>query len=182
MHGFLMPVLKLFGFTELQTVIALLSMLYFLAAFFGGLLSGMLKAYGSPRAPIPLSQKISFRVILLGAVLMFFFILYYHIAVIESFNSSHAVYWTSTMVAGPLIGMLGNAICEATFAGKIAKNKKIYEAWAAKQRAAAFAKRRAAVRGSLEEDNDAKKNKARRERHQGDRLENISRRRPVTKS
>ncbi|MCW9033631.1 MAG: hypothetical protein OQJ97_05375 [Rhodospirillales bacterium] len=178
MHGFLLPVLKLFGFNELQTVIALLSMLYFLAAFFGGLLSGIAKAYGAPRAPIPLSQKISFRIILLGAIMMIFFIFYYHFGVTGNFNASHGVYWTSTMIAGPLIGMLGNAIIEAIFSGKIKKNEKIYKAWADKQRAKAFAKRRAAVREGVEEVKDLHKDKARRKRHYKDREENVARRKP----
>jgi len=171
--SFLMPVLKLFGFNELQTVIALLSMLYFLCAFFGGLLSGLSKAFGNTDPDIPLTDKISFRIISLGAVMMLFFIFYYHFGVIEHFDASHGVYWTSTMFAGPLFALLGSAICEAVFEKKIKVKRLAWQKHRANLRAKAQAKRRAAVQGSLEEDDNRDFTKKRAKSRQGDRLDLI---------
>ena len=171
--GFLMPILKLFGFTELQTVIALLSMLYFLCAFFGGLLSGMAKAFGNMDPDIPLVDKISFRIIALGAVMMLFFIFYYHVGIIEKFDASHAVYWTSTMVGGPLFALLGSAICEAVFSKQVKIKKLAWQKHRANERLKAQKKRRAAVRGSLEEDGNREYTKNRAQKRQGDRQDLI---------
>jgi len=141
MIGFLRPILELFGFTELQTLLAVVSLVFFLASLLGGLISGLTTAFGKPGPDRKLTDRMSFRMVTLGEILVVLFILYYHGIVIVSVTPAHVIYWGSALIIGPVLGMLGAQVTELVFTKRIGKNKKIYKKYLAMQREKAFARR-----------------------------------------
>jgi len=141
MIGFLRPILELFGFTELQTLLAVVSLVFFLASLLGGLISGLTTAFGKPGPERKLTDRMSFRMATLGEILVVLFVLYYHGVVIISVTPAHVIYWGSALVIGPVLGMLGAQVTELVFNKRITQNKKIYKKYLAMQREKAFARR-----------------------------------------
>lgn len=141
MIGFLRPILELFGFTELQTLLAVVSLVFFLSCLLGGLISGLTTAYGKPGPDRKLTDRMSFRMITLGEILVILFILYYHGAVITNVEPAHLIYWGSSLVIGPVLGMLGSQVTELVFHRRIGQNKKIYKKYLAMKREKEFARR-----------------------------------------
>lgn len=141
MIGFLRPILELFGFTELQTLLAVISLVFFLSCLLGGLITGLTSAFGKPGPERKLTDRMSFRMITLGEILVILFVIYYHGVVIVSVTPAHLIYWGSSLVIGPILGMLGTQVIELIFNKRISKNKKVYKKYLALQREKAFARR-----------------------------------------
>jgi|GEM_PF-1478578 len=141
MIGFLRPILELFGFTELQTLLAVVSLLFFLSCLLGGLITGLTSAYGKPGPERKLTDRMSFRMVTLGEILVVLFILYYHGMVITAVTPAHLIYWGSSLVIGPILGMLGSQVTELVFNKRIQKNKRVYKKYLALQREKSFARR-----------------------------------------
>ncbi len=122
-------VLLLFGFTELTYMIGVVCMLTLLGNFLGGLLHGILLAYGGPIKPRKLFDRMSVRMSIASELFILSFALYYHIMLIEDLVIAHLVYWAFALLAGPILAFIGSQITHLIFAKKIEANEKAYKDW-----------------------------------------------------
>ena len=150
MFGFIDAVLSFFGFVEQQATIALFCLLVFLLNFAGGLLRGMILAYGGQFKERPLKDRMSFRLCMASLLLVVVYALYYHGALVQNIETGHLIYWAFTMLAAPLLAIIGSEITSLVFAKRIEAKKVAYRKRETAQRAKKFAdaekKREAAER------------------------------------
>ena len=113
-----------FGFKEGPFVVAILCIVVLLVNFTGGLFSNIILAMsGRPIVERPLIQRTSFR---LAAASEFFFIayiVYYHTILTSGIIIAQAIFWTFTILAAPLLAMLGAQIGYLGFKAKIEELK-----------------------------------------------------------
>ena len=150
MFGFIDTVLKFFGFVEQQHTIALVCLLMFLLNFSGGMIRGLILAFGGAIKERPLKDRMSFRLCLATILLMAVYALYYHGVLIQEIETGHLIYWAFSIMAAPLLAVIGSEITGIVFAKKIAANKAAFRkrenAERARKFAAAEKKREAAER------------------------------------
>ncbi len=113
-----------FGFKEGPFIIAILCIMVLLCSFTGGLFSNIILAMtGRKIVERSFFQRPSFR---LAAAAEFFFlayIVYYHTVLTSGIVLAQAIFWNFTLMAAPLLAMLGAQIGYLTHKKKIDKLK-----------------------------------------------------------
>ena len=121
-----LDLLKAFSFTEMQAWIAVISAFMFASCLLGGILSALTYVNSNLLVQRPLSERISFRLFIIAEVLLWVFVFFYHVFMIESITLSHVVYWVSATLMMPLLGIIGSQTMLVTFSGKVnAKTKEL---------------------------------------------------------
>ena len=139
MSGFIDSVLKLFGFVEHQHTIALVCLLVFLVNFLGGLIRSIVLAFAGPIKDRSLKDRMSFRLCMASILLVAFYALYYHAILVQKIEVGHLIYWGFSILAAPLMAIIGSEIAGIIFAKPIARNREAYRRWDTAQRAKKFA-------------------------------------------
>jgi len=114
-----LELLKAFNFTEMQAWIAVISLVLFTSCFLGGILSALAFLNSNLLHPRPLSERISFRLFILAEVVLWVFVFFYHVFMIEEMILAHAVYWVSATMMMGLLGIIGSQLMLVTFGGKV---------------------------------------------------------------
>lgn len=114
-----MALLRAFGFKEMQLWIATMSTLLFSASLLGGILTGLIVVNSSRLVPRPLKERISFRLFMMGEVILLIFIFYYHAFMIENITLSHTIYWISAILMMPLLAIIGSQTIQVAFSGRV---------------------------------------------------------------
>ncbi len=127
MFGFVESVLNLFHFTEFQYYIAVFCTVIFLGNFLGGLIYGLILAYGGPIRPRRLTHRIAFRWCLFSDLVLILFALYYHAALIRLLEPSHVVFWLFSLIATPILAYISSEITGLIFRKRIAANRREYQ-------------------------------------------------------
>lgn len=115
-----------FGFTKDSLIVAIICVLVLLGNFTGGLLSNILLAQGGPIPDRKLTEKTSFRLALVSELMLLIYAVYYHAAVTQTINTAQIIYWGFTLLAAPLLAMLGAQLSYVAFAKKLDKLKADY--------------------------------------------------------
>ena len=139
MFGFIDSVLKFFGFVEQQETIALVCLLAFLVNFLGGLIRSIVLAFAGPIKDRNLKDRMSFRLSMASLLLLAFYALYYHAILVQKIEVGHLIYWGFSVLAAPLLGIIGSEITGLIFAKPIASNREAFRRWDTAQRAEKFA-------------------------------------------
>lgn len=114
-----LDLLKAFNFTEMQAWIAVISAFLFASCLLGGILSALSFVNSNMLTPRPLSERISFRLFIIAEVLLWVFVFFYHVFMIENITLSHVVYWVSATLMMPLLGIIGSQTMLVTFSGRV---------------------------------------------------------------
>ena len=122
-----LDLLKAFNFTEMQAWIAVMSAVLFASCLLGGILSALTFVNSNMLTPRPLSERISFRLFIIAELLLWIFVFFYHVFMIESITLSHVVYWVSATLMMPLLGIIGSQSMLVTFSGKVNAKAKEYK-------------------------------------------------------
>lgn len=124
--------LKAFNFKEMHVWIATISAILFLFSLLGGMISALIFVNSKALRPRPLKERISFRMLIMGEVLLLTFVFFYHVFMIEQMSLSHIIYWASAIVIMPLMAFIGSQLMLVSYSGKMdAKDV----AWKKQQRA-----------------------------------------------
>ena len=135
MDTVLYSIVDTFGFTEMQTTIVLISMVFFLASLFGGFLSSVFLAHGGAIKRRKPMDRMSVRMLLLGELFIFLWAFYYHAMVVVTISIEHAIFWIASLIIAPLLAYIGSQITYLMFKKKIDNNYKAYAKKLAKLRA-----------------------------------------------
>ena len=122
-----LDLLKAFSFTEMQAWIASISALMFSSCLFGGIVSALTFLNSSRLQQRPLKERISYRLFIIGEVVLVIFILYYHAFMIEMITVSHAIYWASAIMMMPLLAIIGSQSIQVVFSGRMKAKKEELE-------------------------------------------------------
>jgi len=114
-----LDLLKAFNFTEMQAWIAVMSAVLFTSCLLGGILSALSFINSNQLHPRPLSERISFRLFIMAEVLLWVFVFFYHVFMIENIILAHVVYWISATLMMPLLAVIGSQIMLVSFSGRI---------------------------------------------------------------
>jgi len=114
-----LDLLKAFNFTEMQAWIAVISLVLFTSNFLGGILSALAFVNSNQLQPRPLSERISFRLFLLTEVVLWVFVFFYHVFMIEEIILAHIVYWISATMMLPLLAIIGSQLMLVAFSSKM---------------------------------------------------------------
>lgn len=121
-----LELLRAFNFTEMQAWIAVMSAVLFTGNLLGGILSALTFVNSNLLQQRPLSERISFRLFMLSELVLWTFVFFYHVFMIEEIILAHIVYWISATMMMPLLAIIGSQIIQVTFSGKIrAKEKEL---------------------------------------------------------
>ncbi len=121
-----LELLKAFNFTEMQAWIAVISAVLFTSCFLGGILSALSFVNSNLVKPRPLSERISFRLFILAEVVLWIFVFFYHVFMIEEMILAHMVYWVSATLMAPLLAIIGSQLIMVVFGGKIRAKEEAY--------------------------------------------------------
>ena len=108
-----------FGFTQNSMIIAVICIVVLLGNFTGGLLSNILLAQGKSIKERGLTEKTSFRLAMVSELMLLLYALYYHAMLVGGINTAQIIYWAFTLLAAPLLALLGAQISYLMFAKKI---------------------------------------------------------------
>lgn len=125
MIGLLNHLAEVFGFSQYTTVIVAVSLTAMLVCLCGGIVGSMLQAFSGAIRPVSLSQKTSFRLIIILEISLLGFASYYHGLMIGELQPSHIVFWVFTLLAVPVMGVIGAQIGYLLFRQKIDANIKL---------------------------------------------------------
>lgn len=125
-------ILKAFNFKEMHVWIATVSAVLFLFSLLGGMISALFFVNSNALRPRPLKERISFRMLIMGEVLLLTFVFFYHVFMIERMSLSHIIYWAAAMVIMPLLAFIGSQLMLVSYSGRM---KAKDDAWKAKRRA-----------------------------------------------
>ena len=114
-----LELLKAFNFTEMQAWIAVISAFLFTSCFLGGILSALAFLNSNQLQPRPLTERISFRLFILAEAVLWIFVFFYHVFMIEEIILAHAVYWFSATLMMGLLGIIGSQLIMVSFSGKV---------------------------------------------------------------
>jgi len=114
-----LELLKAFNFTEMQAWIAVISAFLFTSCFLGGILSALAFLNSNNLQPRPLSERISFRLFILAEAVLWIFVFFYHVFMIEAIILAHAVYWVSATMMMGLLAIIGSQLILVSFSGKM---------------------------------------------------------------
>ena len=115
--------LMTFGFAKDSLIVAIVCLLVLLGNFTGGLMSNILLAQGGPIPERKLTDKTSFRLALVSELMLLIYAAYYHVALVKGISTAQIIYWGFTLMAAPLLAMLGAQLSYVAFAKKIDKLK-----------------------------------------------------------
>lgn len=119
-----LDLLQAFGFTEMQLWIASISSLLFSANLLGGFLSAFTFVNSRKYKQRPLKERISFRLFCFSELILFVFIFFYHVFMIEMIQTEHFVYWVSAILMMPLLAVIGSQTILVCFPAKMAEKEK----------------------------------------------------------
>ncbi|MCW8915642.1 MAG: hypothetical protein OQK24_07285 [Magnetovibrio sp.] len=122
-----LDLLRAFNFTEMQAWIAVISAFLFASCLLGGILSALMFVNSNQLVQRPLSERISFRLFIIGEVLLWIFVFFYHVFMIEDIIVAHVVYWISATMMMPLLAIIGSQTMLVTFSGKVKAKAKEYK-------------------------------------------------------
>jgi len=114
-----LDLLKAFNFTEMQAWIAVISLVLFTSSLLGGILSALTFVNSNQLQPRPLTQRISFRLFLLSEFMLWVFVFFYHVFMIEEIILAHIVYWVSATMMMPLLAIIGSQLMLVAFSSKV---------------------------------------------------------------
>ena len=113
-----------FGFKEDPFLVAILCIVVLLGNFTGGLFSNIILAMrGRPIIEQPFFRRTSFH---LAAAIEFFFIgniVYYHTILNPGIVIAQTIFWNFSVMAAPMLAMIGAQISYLGFKGKIEELK-----------------------------------------------------------
>lgn len=108
-----------FGFSRYTVLIAAVSLTALLACLCGGIAGSVLQAHGGAIRPLAMFRKTSFRLIIVLEVLLLGFASYYHALMIGRLETGHVVFWAFTLLALPVLGVIGAQVGYLLFRRKI---------------------------------------------------------------
>ena len=109
-----------FGFNEGPFIIAILCILVLLGNFMGGLIGNILLALrGRPIFERSLMKRTSFRLALASEVCLVVYIIYYHAFLVTELATAQIIFWLFTLLAAPLLAVLGAQSSYLMYAKKI---------------------------------------------------------------
>lgn len=111
--------LRAFNFDEMEAWIAIFSAFLFTANLLGGLLSALTFVHSNQFLQRILWERISFRLFILAEVLLWVFVFFYHVFMIEGMSISHLVYWISATLMMPLFAIIASQLVLVTFSSKV---------------------------------------------------------------
>lgn len=114
-----LELLKAFNFTEMQAWIAVISAFLFTSNLLGGILSALFFANSSQLQPRPLKERISFRLFLFSEIILWVFVFFYHVFMIEEIILAHLVYWISATMMLPLLAIIGSQVMYVVFGSRM---------------------------------------------------------------
>lgn len=114
-----LELLKAFNFTEMQAWIATISAVLFTGNLLGGILSALTFVNSNLLQKRPLSERISFRLFILSEVVLWIFVFFYHVFMIEDIILAHLVYWISATMMMPLLAIIGSQLMLVVFSKKV---------------------------------------------------------------
>ncbi|HEY9079692.1 hypothetical protein [Magnetovibrio sp.] len=114
-----LELLKAFNFTEMQAWIAVISAFLFTSCLLGGFLSALAYINSNLLHPRPLKERISFRLFILAEVVLWIFVFFYHVFMIEEIILAHVVYWVSATIMMALLAIIGSQLMMVIFSGKM---------------------------------------------------------------
>lgn len=124
--------LKAFNFKEMHVWIATVSAVLFLFSLLGGMISALFFVNSNALRPRPLKERISFRMLIMGEVLLLTFVFFYHVFMIEGMTLSHIIYWAAAMVIMPLLAFIGSQVMLVSYSARM---KAKDDAWKTQRRA-----------------------------------------------
>lgn len=143
MSNALINLVETFGFSQMQTMIILISLVFLLTNFLGGFLNSIFLAFGGAIKRRKAMDRMSVRLILLSELFVLLWAFYYHAMVVVTVSIEHIVYWIATLLVAPLLAFIGSQITGLIFQKKIKANYKAYAQVLARRRAKRDAKRAA---------------------------------------
>lgn len=112
--------LKAFGFREMQIWIATYSAMLFSLNLLGGILAALTFVNSTALQLRPLKERIAFRLFLLSEFILWVFVFFYHVFMIETITLSHIIYWISASLMMPLLAVIGSQTIYVAFGSRIA--------------------------------------------------------------
>lgn len=140
MGAALIEMIGSFGFSEMQTTILLISLVFLLANFLGGFLNSIFLAFGGAIKRRKPMDRMSVRLMLLSDLFVVLWAFYYHAMVVVAIQIEHVVFWVATLIMAPLLAFIGSQITGLIFAKKIDANYKAYAKVLARRKAKLAAK------------------------------------------
>ena len=113
-----------FGFREGPYIIAILCIVVLLGNFTGGLIGNIMRAMsGRPIVERPFFQRTPFRLAAASEFSFIVYIVYYHTVLTSGIVIAQAIFWTFSILAAPLLAMIGAQIGYLGFKTKIEELK-----------------------------------------------------------
>ena len=113
-----------FGFKEGPFIIAILCIMMLLINFMGGLFSNIILAMsGRQIIERPFFRRTSFHLAAASEFFFIVYIVYYHTIATSEIVIAQAIFWTFSILAAPMLAMIGAQISYLGFKGKIEELK-----------------------------------------------------------
>ncbi len=112
-----------FGFGKNTFIIGIICLVVMLGNFVGGLISNILRSQGGPIRKRTLTQRPSFRIVMVAELLIFVYAGYYHTVLVPGINTAQIIYWAFVFLASPLLAAIGAQLTYVAFAKKIEELK-----------------------------------------------------------
>lgn len=124
MIGLFNDLVGVFGFDRYTSIIAAVSLTALLGCLCGGIAGSVLRAYSGSIRPTGLFGKTSFRLIVVLEVMLIGFAAYYHTLMVGRLETGQIIFWVFTLLALPVLGVIGSQIGYLLFRQKIDANIK----------------------------------------------------------
>ena len=92
-----------FGFGKNTFIIGIICLVVLLGNFVGGLLKSILVSQARSKNERPLTQRTSFRIVMVVEALIIVYAIYYHIVLVPGINTAQIIYWATVIFAAPLL-------------------------------------------------------------------------------
>jgi len=113
-----------FGFKEDPFLVAILCIVVLLGNFTGGLFSNIILAMsGRQIIERPFFRRTSFHLAAASEFFFIVYIVYYHTIATSEIVIAQAIFWTFSILAAPMLAMIGAQISYLGFKGKIEELK-----------------------------------------------------------
>lgn len=112
-----------FGFGRNTFIIGIICLVVMLGNFVGGLISNILRSQGGPIRERTLTQRPSFRIVMVAELLIFVYAGYYHTVLVPGINTAQIIYWAFVFLVSPLLAAIGAQLTYVAFAKKIEELK-----------------------------------------------------------
>ena len=113
-----------FGFGKNTFVIGIICLVVLLGNFVGGLISNILLSQGGPIRERTMTQRTSFRIVIVAELLIFVYAGYYHTVLVPGIKTAQIIYWAFIFLASPLLAAIGAQLTYVAFASRIEELKK----------------------------------------------------------